>query len=230
MKNKYIIYTLIPVLIISIGFIIYKFFLNTEKQFVWKILSDKEFSKDIFKENSNSWFSLSEDDLNDIKSKIRTLCNVWSVEKLTWSNSFTVIKKMIFKKIEDSYKEQFLYIDLPTLVYSTCWLNIDNTFAKQLLTYLQNDWDTLIKVDNENINKVNKLIDNLSFEYDDKNKSQLKLDSTYFNKVFFEDNLDNINSVYFPDYMINTTNSKEFFYSYSTPLSLTESNENLQKS
>lgn len=232
-KNKNLIIVLIILFIISW---IALFVLNHEKEnnIIWKVISDKKWDQSII-DNSNSWDINSPEKIkqieelnNRIRSQIRILCSIWTIDQIVWTNSFKVIKWNIDKiKKEYNNDSDFQYVILPWIIYSTC-ANADSTFLEKITKYLQSESLDLITNDSFEINKYKDYLETIEFDNDNIDKLKIKQDKEYLDKVLFEKNLEAIQWSYFSEYMYRNDSAERFFSSNSM-LSLSETNEILEE-
>lgn len=225
---------LIIIIIISASFYLYN--KSNEPSIIWKIIDEKPFDKNILIDevSTSTWeidlekIKKEEIELNKVKSMVRTLCNLWDIDTLIWTNSFKIIKLSIDEiKNNQENKEKFLFIDLPWIVYDSC-PESDSTFLNRLLKYLQAEWISNIEEDKVDIAKYNLFLEDIAFDSTWIDKSKLKNDSKYFEQVFFKNNLEAIKSSYFSEYMFRSDDSDSFLNTKSI-LSLTETNDILEK-
>lgn len=226
-NNKKKIYIIISVVLIVLSISILFLYNKDDTKIIWTIIDENPFNQDILIEESEVDINSNEENYEKIKSMVRTLCNLWSIDKLVWTTSFKIIKKSI-DEVKDSQNntEKFLHVDLPWIVYEAC-PNSDWTFLDKLLKYLQAEWIWDIENDKVDIAKFNEFLNDIKFDEDWINKEKLKTNSEYFDEVFFEKNWNPLKASYFSEYLSRTDDS-DYFFNTKSLLSLSETNDILE--
>ena len=239
-KKKHILPLIVitALLFIWIYYIINKW-INKEKRIIWKVVSDEVFDKALILDWT--WVidkkeideKIAEEiekkkDYSKIKSRIRVLCKLWTVEQVIWSSSFKFIKNDVdeIKKKQNNI-EEFIYLELPQVVYESC-PNTDSTFLNKILTYLQSDSIAILENDVFESENYKKYLDNITFDANNIDKKKIKEDKQYFDDILFNKNLEAIEWSYFSEYMSRSNDAKKFFFTTSI-YSLTETNDILEK-
>lgn len=233
-KKNIIIFTIILIIIVTTSTLLIYYYWKNDKKIIWNIIDETEYDQSILTKNSWTWDLLSiekqtQNDYDQITSKIKALCNIWDdINILLWLRTFTLIKKSI-DEIRDKQenKEKFLYIDLPWIVFWACPTS-DSTYLNNLLKYLQAEWIENIQRDKIDISKYNTFLESISYKSENVDKTKIKNDKQYFHQIIFQDNLESIKSAYFSEYMSKATDSDLFFNTQSI-LSLEETNSILEK-
>lgn len=232
-NKKYIYLGVILILIIWVWLYLF----NSQKDnIVWRIIDENSYDMSLLINDTWTWevynpekYEKQEVDFWKIKSMVSVLCRLWNnVDTLLWTSSFKLIKQSVDNIWnEQENKERFLYVDLPWIVFDACEKN-DSSFTDKLVTYLQAESLSVIENDKIDIKKYNAFIDKIEFDTELVDNSKLKENKEYFDKVFFENNLEAITSSYFSEYLYNAGSPDDFFETYSI-LSITDSNDVLEE-
>lgn len=210
-KNKKIIFASIAFISVLIVIVLVYFFTNKQETYIWTLIPETPYNLDeVFPESPETPI-VEESQEDTLSSKIRMLCDLWSSKNIQTSTIWQILKKDILKNIDQRY----ILLNLPNLVIKTCAADYDNLYLQQIILYLRSDDDVMVIYDEENVRKIWELIQNISFDSTWMDKKRLREDGEHFKKIFFEQNLTNLMSVYFSDYMINKNEPKKFFKSYS---------------
>lgn len=239
MKNKKYIILILSISLILILLIIFLYIksnLFKKPEIVWTYISNKEFSKDLFKSNNSTWTLENSSNLdeklkyNRINSMIRAIClAINDTTTLVNTNSFRLLKSELTKiksELKED-KEKFNYVTLPWLVFNSCKKD-DDTFVSRLLTLLQNDWNDILISTKEDLNWLQNFINSIKFEHKNIDENKLKVSSDYFYKIFFVDNINPLYYSYFFETSYNLWNFKKYIYN-TTFLSFWEVNDLLEK-
>lgn len=206
------------------------------KEYVWKyVWTELVDNKKVFwswtEKNNKTLSKKEEQNINMLKSYIRTICRNYSkISDILGSTSFQIIKNRV-TKIKDSTenKDNFSYVILPELVSANC-INTDDNLKDLIIRYLQSDYNDAIALDKENIKKYTTYIDNIKLNSTANiDKTKIKTDKIYFQEVFFTDNLAWLEDVFFSEYSFLKDKTDEQYFKYFSILSLAEKNEILER-
>ncbi|EKE28965.1 MAG: hypothetical protein ACD_2C00258G0005 [uncultured bacterium (gcode 4)] len=196
---------------------------NKKQEFIWTLIDETSYKDELakawdseIKKASVKVSALRENSLKLFSANISAYCYSFAdSDMLVMSKYFKNLKKDFDKLLNNEYKTSknaLLYIDMPKLIYSSCDKR-DTLYKERLIWYLQTTGDNFYLADRKREDEnVKNFIAKIEFEDDNVDLAKLKDSPEYFNDIFYNKNLDNLFSLYYPYFEMTKWDFKRFLW------------------
>lgn len=174
----------------------------------WTLINDKEKGRLINESMTKKDNKINTAKINKIKAYLRTFCkNYNDINLFVWSNHFKILKERVDDFENKTWK--FIYIELPSYVYEACSKK-DSEYTETLILYLQTNEKDLPEIKNKiNSTVLENYIKNLSLIESWVKPKNLK-DKDNFNNFFLNEQIEELESFYYPYYVKEKWNVSSF--------------------